>query len=244
MSEWQKLSHAMSIPCQRHEVRGRPGFLFEPSAPAPGRPWVFYAPTFAETYPTERQAWIFTRALAAGIAIAGVDVGESFGNPEGRDIFDAWHGFLCATRGYAPRAVLVPQSRGGLMLYSWAADHPEKASGVTAIYAVTDLSSFPGLEKASPAYGMSAAELAASLARYNPVDRLEPLARRRVPIWHIHGAVDTVVPIRENAEALVRRYRALGGPAELLVVPGKGHEEHASFFECEALVESIRSQSR
>ena len=32
-----------------------------------------------------------------------------------------------------------------------------------------------------------------------------------------------------------RNYRKLGGPAELLVIRGKGHEEVPEFFECAAV---------
>jgi pimeloyl-ACP methyl ester carboxylesterase len=240
---WQSLSEAMDTPCEKLVVSGRPGFMYHPSTSAPGNPWVFYAPTFAETYPTKRQAWIFSRLLDAGIAITGIDVGESFGSPAGRAGFDAWHRHVTGSFGLAPRAVLLPQSRGGLMLYNWAAEHPEKVAGVTGIYTVCDLRSYPGIEQACGAYGMNASELTAALPRHNPVDRLAPLARQGIPVWHIHGDSDAVVPLELNAGELVIRYRGLGGPAELLIVPGRGHEEHPAFFENGAVVESITTQA-
>jgi len=236
---WQALSEATGIPCSRLPVGGHPAFLFQPAAPAPGRPWVFYAPTFAESYPARRQAWIFSRLLSAGIAVTGIDVGESFGNPAGRAVFNAWHRHVTSSFGLAPCAVLMPQSRGGLMLYNWAVEHPEKVAGVTGIYTVCDLASFPGVERACGAYGMTVSELGASIAQHNPIDRLAPLARHGVPIWHIHGDADTVVPLELHAAQLERRYREMGGAAELRVVPGRGHEEHASFFENEAVVKAV-----
>lgn len=244
---WNRLADACSAAdgigrgagLRRLRVADRPAFVLEPLHAAPGRPWVFYAPTFEAVYPTERQSWIFCRVLAAGIAVTGIDIGESFGNPQGRALFTAWHDHAVRALGFAPRACLVPQSRGGLMLYNWAAEHPERVAGIAGIYTVCDLRSYPGLEKAGPAYGMSAPELEARLADHNPVDRLEPLARRRVPVWHIHGDADAYVPMDANAGELVRRYRALGGPAELLVVPGRGHEEHAAFFERQEVVDAI-----
>ena len=54
--------------------------------------------------------------------------------------------------------------------------------------------------------------------------------RRKVPIFHIHGDADTVVPLERNAGELVKRYKKLGGPATLKIVPGKGHEEVDEFF--------------
>jgi pimeloyl-ACP methyl ester carboxylesterase len=240
---WASLAAASRGILQRPQVAGRPAFVLEPSVYAPGRPWVFYAPAFDGSYPTPRQSWIFGRLLEDGIAVAGIDVGESFGNPQSRAWFDAAYEYATRTLRLAARACLVPQSRGGLMLYNWAAEHPDRVAGVTGIYTVCDLRSYPGLEKACGAYGMSAPELSARLAAHNPVDRLAPLAARRVPLWHIHGDSDAVVPLEANAGELVRRYRALGGPAELLEVPGYGHEEHALFFERQEVVEAARSQA-
>ena len=45
-------------------------------------PWVWYAPTLADM-PGEAEEWMFQRFLDAGLAIAGVDVGESSGSPDG-----------------------------------------------------------------------------------------------------------------------------------------------------------------
>jgi dipeptidyl aminopeptidase/acylaminoacyl peptidase len=42
-------------------------------------------------------------------------------------------------------------------------------------------------------------------------------------VFHIHGDHDKVVPLATNSEELVRRYRRLGGSAELVVVKGLGH---------------------
>ncbi len=41
-----------------------------------------------------------------------------------------------------------------------------------------------------------------ALARHNPVDRIEPLARAGVPVLHIHGDQDTVVPLKVNSAKL------------------------------------------
>jgi pimeloyl-ACP methyl ester carboxylesterase len=240
---WDRLAAASGGALRRLRVSGRAGFLLAPPEAAAGRPWVFYAPTFDGGYPTERQAWIFGRLLQAGIAIAGMDVGESFGSPQGRAWLDGFHEHAVRELGLAPRPCLVPQSRGGLMLYNWACEHPENVAGVVGIYTVCDLRSYPGLDKACGAYGMAEAELASRLAEHNPVDRLAPLARRGVPVWHIHGDADAVVPLEANAGELVRRYRALGGPVELLLVPGFGHIEHAVFFERQEVVDAIARQA-
>ena len=137
------------------------------------------------------------------------------------------------------RPCLLPQSRGGLMLYNWAVENPSRVACIAGIYTVCDLRSYPGLERACGAYNMSAAELQAHLGEHNPIDRLGPLAKAAVPILHVHGDADTVVPLEKNSGELQRRYRDLGGPMRLIVVPGKGHQVCPPFFQCQELVDFV-----
>ncbi len=145
--------------------------------------------------------------------------------------------------GMSPKACLLPQSRGGLMLYNWAAENPSRVACIAAIYTVCDLRSYPGLEAACGAYGLRASELEARLAEHNPIQRLAPLAKTGVPILHIHGDADTAVPLEKNAGELARRYRALGGEVQLIVVPGKGHQVCDEFFHCQELVDFVAKHS-
>ena len=45
-------------------------------------------------------------------------------------------------------------------------------------------------------------------------------------ILHIHGDQDTLVPMSVNSDELARRYRGLGGGAEIVVLTGLGHGGH------------------
>lgn len=221
-------------------VAGATAFLIAPERGAGDAPtpWVWYAPTLPGL-PGPEERWMFRRFLDAGIAIAGIDVGESFGSPAGRALFSALREELVARRGFAPRACLLARSRGGLMLYNWAAEHPESVACIAAIYPVCNLLSYPGVAKACGAYGLTEQELAAHLAEHNPIDRLAPLARAGVPIFHIHGDADTVVPLEDNSAEVARRYRALGGAMTLRVVEGQGHNMWPGWFECEELVDFV-----
>ena len=73
-------------------VAGRTAFIIparaKPSAKA--KPWVWYAPTLPGL-PGKEEQWMFDQFLDAGIAIAGIDVGESFGSPAGRQLFTTFH---------------------------------------------------------------------------------------------------------------------------------------------------------
>jgi len=221
------------------DVEGCPAFLIRPkdkAAQSP-MPWVWYAPVIG--HPNPSHAWMLRQWLDKGIGMAGVDVGESFGSPRGRKVFTALWEVLTSRYGMSERPCLLPQSRGGLMLYNWAAENPARTACIAGIYPVCDLRSYPGLDRACGAYGLSAAELAARLAEHNPIDRLAPLAKAGVPILHVHGDADKVVPLEKNSGELARRYRALGGAVRLVVVPGKGHQVCPEFFQCQELVDFV-----
>lgn len=205
------------------------------------RPWIWFAPTLVKNYPGPELEWLFPRLLQAGFAIAGIDVGESYGNPVGRAQFTRFHSRIVKEFGLSSKACLLPQSRGGLMLYNWAAEHPKNVRCIGGIYTVCDLASYPGLEKAAPAYGMSRDELAECLSENNPIDRLAPLAQAKIPILHIHGNADKIVPLEKNSGELIPRYQALGGNGQLIIVPGKGHEIAPEFFQSQALLDFFLS---
>ena len=225
-------------------VGDRRAFILLPTKPADDgtRPWIWYAPTFIGGLPDPSHEWLFTRLLASGFAIVGIDVGESYGNPKGREAYNALHKLVVDKYALTPKACLLPQSRGGLMLYNWAVEHPQSVQCIGGIYTVCDMASWPGLAKSCGAYGMSEEELRQHLAEYNPIDRLEPLAKAKVSILHLHGRADTVVPLEKNSEELARRYRKLGGEMELIIIDGKGHEVCPEFFQSKRLLEFFRSR--
>jgi len=77
------------------------------------------------------------------------------------------------------------------------------------------------------------------LAEHNPIDRVESLAKVRVPIFHIHGDSDTVVPLEMNSGELAQRYRQFGGVMTLSVVKGQGHTMWSGWFQCQELVDFV-----
>ena len=204
------------------------------------KPWVWYAPTLPGL-PGKEEQWMFDQFLDAGIAIAGIDVGESFGSPAGRKLFTAFHAELTGARGYSAKPVLLGRSRGGLMTMSWAAENPDKVAGFAGIYPVCDVASYPGVAKAAGAYQMTPEELTARLAEHNPIDRLAPLARAGVPLFAIHGDVDAVVPLVANSGLVKERYTALGGSMQLIIPSGQGHNMWPGFFQCAELVSFVKA---
>src|SRR5207253_7697569 len=66
-------------------VEGHTAFVIaaKPDSARKEKPWVWYAPTLPGL-PGKEEQWMFDKFLEAGIAIAGIDVGESYGSPAGR----------------------------------------------------------------------------------------------------------------------------------------------------------------
>ena len=193
--------------------------------------------------PADSEKWMFERFTAAGIAIAGIDVGESYGSPRDdrstRLCIEHW-----SKSGACPETRAAGRSRGGLMLYAWACENADKVAAIAGIYPVCDLASYPGIERAAGAYQLTADELKGELRTHNPLDRLEPLAKARVPLFAIHGDVDGVVPLEQNSGEMAKRYAALGGKMELIVPKGQGHNMWRGFFECQELVDFVIKHAR
>ena len=226
-------------------VQGHTAFLILPqdANSADPMPWVWYAPTL-KGLPGSAETWMFDQFLDQGMAIAGVDVGESYGSPRGRAAYSALYKELVGKRGLAKRACLLARSRGGLMLYNWAVEHPEAVACIAGIYPVCNLSSYPGLDRACGAYDMTNDELAQRLSEHNPIERLAPMARAGVPIFHIHGDQDGTVPLDKNSAVVKARYDTLGGRMTLEVVPGQGHNMWAGWFHSQALVDFVIANAR
>ena len=230
------------LPGETFLVQQCPAFILWPveSLRKTPQPWVFYAPTLAG-YPDEHEKWMHEQFLAAGVAVAGIDVGEAYGSPESTMLFDALYNHLTTERSFAAKPCLLGRSRGGLWVTSWACAHPERFSGLAGIYPVFDFRTYPGLDKAAPAYGLSAAELTTQLETLNPICRMSVLAKAKLPVFIIHGDEDTVVPLKENSSTFQETY-SKSGAAEavtLVVAKGQGHNFWEGFFRCQPLVDFV-----
>lgn len=233
------------LPGETFEVAGRPAFLIRPAKAADGNPWVLYAPTFNRSLPAKKsEGWMFGQFLNSGIAIAGVDVGESYGSPDGRAAFTALYDKLTMAPGLSKQVCLLARSRGGLMAYNWAAENPAKVACIAGIYPVLDLTTYPGLAKACGAYQLNETQLRDQIKQHNPVERLGPLAKAKVPIFHIHGDKDTVVPYAQNAAEPARRYQAAGGDMQVLLAKDQGHSHWPGFFQCQELVDFVLDNAK
>jgi pimeloyl-ACP methyl ester carboxylesterase len=232
----------LRLPGQTFELDGHAAFLMTPKVERQTlrKPWIFYAPTLPP-YPDEHETWMHEKFLDAGVAVAGVDVGESYGSPAGRKVFDAFYKELVERRGYAPRPCLLARSRGGLWMASWAADHPDRVAGLAGIYPAFDLRTYPGLAKAAPAYGLDAEALAQSLKTHNPIERVAALAQARLPALLIHGDQDDKVPLAPNSARFAAIYEDAGAAnaVKVILCAGHGHNLWTGYSQNQELVDFV-----
>jgi len=209
---------------------GRPCIVVAPKTAAPGKPWIWRARFFGHEPQTD------VALLAKGFHVAYIDVAGLFGSPQAVAIWDQYYTYLTEAKGFSPKPALEGLSRGGLIVYNWAAKNPDKVACIYADAPVCDFKSWPGGKGTGPGsagdwtkclevYGMT--EEKAMAATCNPIDQLEPLAKAGIPLLHVVGDADEVVPVAENTAILEQRYKALGGSIQVIHKPGIGHHPHS-----------------
>jgi len=230
----------LMVPGEAFEINGQRAFILWPDEQKrrQPQPWIMYAPAMP-AYPDAHEEWMHRKFLEAGIAVAGIDMGEAYGSPQGTAGLSKLYDHLVSQRDFHPKPCLLGRSRGGLWVSSWAIANPEKVAGIIAIYPVFDLRTYPGLEKAAPSYGLSKDELESKLSELNPISKADTLANAKIPFAIIHGDIDTVVPLQENSQAMLEAYQTADAEhlMHLEVVVGQGHNFWEGFFRSQKLVD-------
>ena len=212
------------------EIAGKPVLVVVPKAAAEGRPWVWHGEFFGHKPAPDIEL------LKRGFHIVYVRVPDMLGAPGAVEDWNRCYQQLTEKHGLAKKVALVGLSRGGLYCYNWAAANPDKVACIYGDAPVCDFKSWPGGKgkgKGSPRdwklvlerYGF-ADDAAALASKQNPVDNLAPLAAAKVPLLHVYGDADDVVPWDENTGVIAERYRQLGGSITLIAKPGVGHHPH------------------
>lgn len=227
-------------------LQGRHAFIMTPGEAVEGdsKPWIFYGPTLKNT-PDQAESWMHRQFIDAGIAVAGIDVGEAYGSPYAFPFFEALHAEM-VKRGYSEKPALLGRSRGGLWAGSWAIEHPERVAGLGGIYPVYDFTTYPGVKKAAPMYGLTEAALIEKEADYNPIRKAAVLAKAGIPVHIIHGTDDKVVPLAENSATLEAIYgeNGAGKLIEVVKAGGQGHSFWEGFFTHQPLVDFLIESAR
>lgn len=207
---------------QRYDFQfeGRDARLIVPDQALTGKPWVWRA-RFPDWH-TEADSIL----IAEGYHLAYINTNNAFGSPKSMEIWDHFYAFLQKEYQLNQKVALMGVSRGGLFIYNWAKSNVDKVICIYAEVPVCDFKSWPGglgsgegnpksWETLKEAYGFSSDEVAKAYVD-NPIDNLETLAKAKIPILHMIGLEDKVVPPEENTFRLVDRYISLGGPATIV----------------------------
>ncbi len=192
-----------------------------PDKAAKGKPWVWRARFFGH------QPQFDIAMLNRGYHVVYCNVSGLFGAPKAVKRWDNFYNNIREKHGLSKKVILEGMSRGGLIIYNWAAENPEKVAAIYGDAPVMDFKSWPGHSNVGilKAYGFkNAAESKAY--KGNPIDNLEPLAKAGIPIIHIVGDLDKVVPVAENTSIAQARYEMMGGIFEVIHKQA-GHHPHS-----------------
>lgn len=174
--------------------------------------------------------------LARGFHVVYVDVADLFGNQEAVKRWDDFYEYCISEYELNKKVVLEGMSRGGLIIYNWASKNTDKVHCIYADAPVCDIKSWPGgLYRGS---GSSDA-WKTCLDAYNldtnsvltfediPIHNCVSVAKAGIPVLHVFGDADTVVPFEENTTVLAEKFKDAGGTIELIRKEGVGHHPHS-----------------
>src|ERR1700722_5105524 len=213
-------------------VHGRMAYVVQPTKKVDSQKrWVWVFPFWLEIndgHGRLHHRFYVEKLLEAGFHVAGINVGTSCGSPTAAAVCQEFYKELIERYGLNPRARLMVQSNGGLIGYGWAFRHPDCVERIGGICPATDFRTWPTLPNVinfpekGLGYGLTYEQLAKRVKEFNPIDNLAPLAHGGVKILQIHGDKDELVPTEANSFELARRYKRLGGSAQIVVIPGLG----------------------
>lgn len=199
--------------------------VVSPKEALAGKPWIWRARFFGHEPQLDKAL------LERGVHVVYCDVANLFGSPVAVARWNKLYNFLVGQEGFHKKPVLEGMSRGGLIVYNWAKENPEKVSCIYADAPVCDIKSWPRKDakvwaQCLKAYGFRT-DAEGDAFKGNPIDGLEPLAKANVPLLHVVGDADKVVPVAENTAVLEKRYKSLGGEIAVIHKPDVGHHPHS-----------------
>ncbi|MFM9966277.1 MAG: GDSL-type esterase/lipase family protein [Planctomycetaceae bacterium] len=229
------------------DVAGKTASVVVPKQAAKGLPWVWHGEFFGHKPAPD------IALLGHGFHIVYLNVPNMLGCPEAVSHWNSLYRELTRRYGFSAKPALVGLSRGGLYCYNWAAANPDKVACIYGDAPVCDFKSWPG----GKGKGKGSAgdwklilerfhfrdEAEALASSQNPIDNLAPLAKEKVPLLHVFGDADDVVPWEENTGLIAERYEKLGGKIELIRKSGIGHHPHG-LEDSTPIVEFIRKHAQ
>lgn len=205
-------------------VQGRDATVVVPQTPAEGTPWI-WRPAFFNAFPTVDKA-----LLEKGFHVVYYDLTHLYGSPNARKLGTSFYEYMTKNYGLSPYVTLEGFSRGGLFVFNWAAENPEKVACIYADAPVCDLASWPGRE--SPLWHDVTKEWGETIRERDilkdaPIHKAREIAKTGIPIISVCGDSDDVVSYNVNMGALRNKLAELGASVEIILKPGVGHHPHS-----------------
>lgn len=205
-------------------------YIVKPHRTATHVPWIWRARFWGHEPQTD------LALLEQGFHLTYCNVANLYGSPEA---VKRWNNFykLAIQAGLNKKVALEGMSRGGLIVYNWAAANPGKVACIYADAPVMDFKSWPLGKGASSgsaedtrllltAYGFSNEQQALKWKK-NPIDHAGKLAKAGIPILHVVGDADEVVPVKENTDIFAKRLKGRHYTFQVIHKPGIGHHPHS-----------------
>lgn len=204
--------------------------VVKPAVEAIGKPWMIRARFWGHEPQTDIDM------LEHGFHIAYCDVADLYGSDEA---VERWNKFYkrMVKAGFNKKVALEGMSRGGLIVYNWAAKNASKVACIYADAPVMDFKSWPmgegkfngsknDIKQLLTAYNFKDNTEALGWNR-NPVDCAPTIAKARIPVLHVVGDADVVVPVAENTSIFEEQMKKLGAPITVIHKPGVSHHPHS-----------------
>ncbi|SCD19377.1 GDSL-like Lipase/Acylhydrolase family [Proteiniphilum saccharofermentans] len=204
--------------------------VVKPYIEAEGRPWVIRARFWNHEPQTDIDL------LEQGFYITYCDVTDMYGSDKAVRRWDRFYKKMVKA-GFNKKVVLEGMSRGGLIVYNWAAKNADKVACIYADAPVMDIKSWPmgkggstgsvnDTRKLLAAYGFKNEGEALAWKR-NPLDYASVIAKAKIPVIHVVGDADAVVPVDENTAVFEQQMNKLNAPITVIHKPAVGHHPHS-----------------
>lgn len=206
-------------------------YIVKPHHTAKGNPWIWRARFWGH------EPQVDIDLLEQGFHLTYCDVAELFGSPKAVERWDEFYA-LAIKAGLNQKAVLEGMSRGGLIIYNWAAKNPKKVACIYGDAPVMDIKSWPlnwgdcldenkrSMSLLLEAYGFANAEEAMAWNK-NPLNHARKLAKAKIPMIHVVGDIDEGVPVAENTAIFEREVAKYGHSVHVIHKPNVGHHPHS-----------------
>ncbi len=215
------------------QLSGHDAWIVEPENPAHGSPWAWCL-EWPQAF-VERIGVI--GLVKNGFYYAYVGITGTYASEAGLAILEQLYESMQEI-GLNKKAAMIGISVGGYYAYRYAAVHPDHVAviyGDAPLCNVLTYIKMPDQWQTIKESYLLENDEELLLWPGNPIDNLAPLAEQRIPILHIIGETDEVVPVGLNSDIVERRYRQLGGNITVIRRPYTGHHPHGHDDPCIAI---------